>query len=173
MIGTHTASKTRGRCAVCPDVIIENKKKGYANIPVDIHNFLRPPGASENSVDLLPTPGLGSEWTSELMTDDGHESDQIYEFDGETNAVVIPDGTLDHNLTTVFTISTWMKHKPNSEPKSAHHKEHIICNADDHGTCSFSTFISVLRQSKHLSQVNNMEKLLFSYNERKSKFWRF
>ncbi|KAG1668104.1 Calsyntenin-1 [Nymphon striatum] len=106
--------------------------KGCDRDTYSVENQRKMCGASQNSVDLLPTPGLGSEWTSELMTDDGHESDQIYEFDGETNAVVIPDGTLDHNLTTVFTISTWMKHKSNSAPKSAHKKEHIICNADDH-----------------------------------------
>lgn len=88
-------------------------------------------GASAESVDLLPTPGLGSEWTKNLPSDDGHESDQIYEFDGRTNAVVIPASTLNHNLTNTFTISTWMKHAGNSEVHS-HVKESIICAADDH-----------------------------------------
>lgn len=91
-------------------------------------------GASSDSIDLLPTPGLGSEWTKTLPTDDGHEADQIYEFDGRTNAVVIPASTLDHNLTNTFTFSLWMKHAgggPGSDMHS-HIKESIICNADDH-----------------------------------------
>uniref|UniRef100_A0A646QFH4 Calsyntenin-1 n=1 Tax=Hemiscolopendra marginata TaxID=943146 RepID=A0A646QFH4_9MYRI len=88
-------------------------------------------GASADSVDLLPTPGIGAEWTKSLPTDDGHESDQIYEFDGVTNAVVIPPTTMPHNLTDNFTISSWMKHRQLNENNS-HVREYIICNADDH-----------------------------------------
>lgn len=93
-------------------------------------------------MDLLPTPGLGSEWTRDLPTDEGRESDQIYEFDGNTNAVVVPESTLNHNLSSKFTISFWMKHEPpgnefgdsrsGSGSNAKHIKEHILCNADDH-----------------------------------------
>ncbi|KAF8771411.1 Calsyntenin-1 like protein [Argiope bruennichi] len=89
-------------------------------------------GASSDSVDLLPSPGIGAEWTRGLPTDDGHESDQIYEFDGTSNAVVIPESTLNHNLTDNFTVAFWMKHEPYPDHNDTHMKEHIICNADDH-----------------------------------------
>ncbi|UYV68765.1 CLSTN2 [Cordylochernes scorpioides] len=90
-------------------------------------------GASSASVDLLPSPGVGAEWTHQLPTDDGRESDQIYEFDGATNAVVIPEATLPHNLTNTFTLAFWMKHEPSDLNATApHRKEHILCNADDH-----------------------------------------
>lgn len=89
-------------------------------------------GASAESVDLLPAPGIGAEWTRNLPTDDGHESDQIYEFDGTTNAVVIPPSTMPHNLTENFTISTWMKHARIGEQLNSHIKENILCSADDH-----------------------------------------
>ncbi|XP_013773618.1 calsyntenin-1-like [Limulus polyphemus] len=90
-------------------------------------------GASSESVDLLPTPELGATWTRNLPTDEGHESDQIYEFDGATSAVV-PETVLNHNLTDNFTVAFWMKHEAFPEPNhTSHHvKEHIICNADDH-----------------------------------------
>uniref|UniRef100_T1J4B1 Cadherin domain-containing protein n=1 Tax=Strigamia maritima TaxID=126957 RepID=T1J4B1_STRMM len=99
-------------------------------------------GASVDSVDLLPTPGLGAEWTKSLPTDDGHESDQIYEFDGVTNAVVIPPSTLPHHLPNNFTISTWMKHRQHTENNS-HVREYIICNADDHkmGRPHYAVFV--------------------------------
>nr|XP_042905858.1 calsyntenin-1 [Parasteatoda tepidariorum] len=89
-------------------------------------------GASSDSIDLLPSPGIGAEWTRSLPTDDGHESDQIYEFDGTSNAVVIPESTLSHNLTDNFTVAFWMKHEPYPDHNDTHMKEHIICNADDH-----------------------------------------
>lgn len=100
-----------------------------------------PLGASAESVDLLPSPSTGAEWTRDLPTDDGRESDQIYEFDGATNAVVIPEATLSHNLSSKFTISFWMKHEPPLDQTNKHIKEHIICNADDH---SMSSLISLL-----------------------------
>ncbi|PSN32451.1 Calsyntenin-1 [Blattella germanica] len=51
------------------------------------------------------------EWTKSLPTDEGRESDQIFEFDGASSAVAIPSDVLDHNLASTFTIATWMKHK--------------------------------------------------------------
>ena len=37
-----------------------------------------------------------------------------------------------------FTLATWMRHKPIDDGTDKHHKEHIICKADDH-----SKFFSV------------------------------
>jgi len=87
----------------------------------------------------LPSPGIGAEWTRDLPTDEGHESDQIYEFDGATNAVVVPEATLNHNLTNKFTISFWMKHEPPADRNNKHIKEHIVCNADDHSKSSYAS----------------------------------
>jgi len=88
-------------------------------------------GANANSIDLLPRPSQGAEWTRSLSTDEGRETDQMFEFDGSTSAAAIPSSVLDHNLSSKFTISAWMKHKP--QPGADKHlKEHIICSADDH-----------------------------------------
>uniref|UniRef100_V5GPF1 Calsyntenin-1 n=1 Tax=Anoplophora glabripennis TaxID=217634 RepID=V5GPF1_ANOGL len=38
-------------------------------------------GASPSAIDLLPSPGVGAEWTKPLISDEGHESDQMFEFD--------------------------------------------------------------------------------------------
>lgn len=91
-------------------------------------------GASSDSVDLLPSPGVGTEWTQGLPTDEGRESDQIYEFDGATNAVVIPESTVSHNLTNTFTVGFWMRHKepPSTAHNASHLKEHVLCSSDDH-----------------------------------------
>lgn len=65
----------------------------------------------------------------------GHESDQMFEFDGSSTAVSIPNSVLDHNLPATFTIATWMRHgEHNSQDK--HVKEHILCSADDHSKFS-------------------------------------
>ncbi|XP_076041247.1 calsyntenin 1 isoform X2 [Oratosquilla oratoria] len=88
-------------------------------------------GASSESVELLPAPGAGKEWTAGLHSDEGHEGDLIFEFEGDSSGVVVPESVLTHNLTSTFTISTWLKHK--SGPSTDKHtKEHIMCNADDH-----------------------------------------
>ncbi|XP_070561683.1 calsyntenin-1-like [Ptychodera flava] len=86
-------------------------------------------GASSGSIELLPSPGTGHSWTEDLQTDEGKESDQIYEFDGETTAVMVPDDIVPQNLTEHFTISTWMKHGPNY----GEGKETILCNSDKAG----------------------------------------
>jgi calsyntenin 1 len=94
------------------------------------------PGASDNSVDLLPNPALGS-WTKELPTDDGLESDQIFAFDGKTTAIEIPSDKLDFSLGNTFTVSTWMKHsEEEADEKTESHgdpKEHIMCHSDGEG----------------------------------------
>ena len=69
-------------------------------------------GASGSSVELLPSPGAGKEWTAGLHSDEGHEGDLIYQFEGDFSATLVPDTVLPHNLTNTFTVSTWLKHKP-------------------------------------------------------------
>lgn len=77
-----------------------------------------------------------------IKHDEGHESDQMYEFDGSSTAVAIPNDVLDHGLSSAFTISTWMKHKPMSH-QDKHVKEHILCSADDHS--NIFVFICIIR----------------------------
>lgn len=89
-------------------------------------------GANSESIDLLPSSSSGAEWIRELPTDEGREGDQIYEFDGASNSVIVPEEVFDHNLTSLFTVSFWMKHEPPLDQSNKHIKEHIICNADDH-----------------------------------------
>ena len=85
-------------------------------------------GASSGSVDLLPNPAVSS-WTRSLPTDDGHEADQIFSFDGSTNAIEIPSTKFNHTLEEHFTVSTWMKHEQDSE-EGLGEKQHILCNSD-------------------------------------------
>ncbi|XP_014246637.1 calsyntenin-1 isoform X2 [Cimex lectularius] len=87
-------------------------------------------GASADSVELL-SPAVQGQWNKGVSTDDGHESDQIFEFDGVNSAVTVPNHVLDHGLSSVFTMSTWLKHK-HRQDQDKHAKEHIICSADDH-----------------------------------------
>ncbi|XP_011309111.1 calsyntenin-1 [Fopius arisanus] len=88
-------------------------------------------GASRESVDLLPTPGPTTTWTSSLSRDEGREADEIFEFDGSSSAAIIPSKVLDHTLAQKFTIGVWMKHRPRPR-QDPHIKEHILCAADDH-----------------------------------------
>lgn len=88
-------------------------------------------GASPNAIDLLPSPGLGAEWTKPLISDEGHESDQMFEFDGSSVAVSVPNSVLDHNLPPTFTFATWMRHGAHAG-QDKHAKEHLLCSADDH-----------------------------------------
>ncbi|XP_078094819.1 calsyntenin-1 isoform X3 [Mustelus asterias] len=84
-------------------------------------------GAASGTVDLLPSPSSNTNWTVGLPTDNGHDSDQVFEFNG-TQAVKIPEGVLTTNLKEPFTISVWMRHGPGS---SIHgEKETILCNSD-------------------------------------------
>lgn len=77
-----------------------------------------------------------------IKHDEGRESDQMYEFDGSNTAVAIPNDVLDHGLSSAFTISTWMKHKPVTH-QDKHVKEHILCSADDHSMLYFSKFLLI------------------------------
>lgn len=62
-----------------------------------------------------------------LPTDNGHDSDQVFEFNG-TQAVRIPDGVVTVNLKEPFMISVWMRHGPGTKEK-----ETILCNSDKTG----------------------------------------
>ena len=84
-------------------------------------------GAASGSVDLLPNPSLG-QWTKDLSTDDGAESDQIFYFDGKSNAIEVPPTKFKSTLQEHWTISTWMKHDEN--PDAPEDKEHLMCNSD-------------------------------------------
>ncbi|XP_077458996.1 calsyntenin-1 isoform X2 [Stigmatopora argus] len=81
-------------------------------------------GASSGTVELLPAPSSSANWTVGLPTDNGHDSDQVFEFNG-TQAVKIPGGLVRTSLKEPFTISVWMRHGP-----GAQEKETILCNSD-------------------------------------------
>ncbi|XP_062889195.1 calsyntenin-1 isoform X3 [Mobula hypostoma] len=84
-------------------------------------------GVTSGTVDLLPSPSSSTNWTVGLPTDNGHDSDEVFEFNG-TQAVKIPDGVLTTNLEETFTISVWMRHGPGSAIQGG--KETILCNSD-------------------------------------------
>ncbi|KAI4824198.1 hypothetical protein KUCAC02_012730 [Chaenocephalus aceratus] len=81
-------------------------------------------GASTGTVELLPAPSSAANWTVGLPTDNGHDSDQVFEFNG-TQAIKVPEGMVSTSLKEPFTISVWMRHGP-----GAHEKETILCNSD-------------------------------------------
>ncbi|XP_077370870.1 calsyntenin-1 isoform X4 [Festucalex cinctus] len=81
-------------------------------------------GASSGATELLPAPSSSANWTVGLPTDNGHDSDQVFEFNG-TQAIKVPDGLVSTSLKEPFTISVWMRHGP-----GAHEKETILCNSD-------------------------------------------
>ncbi|XP_044851942.1 calsyntenin-1 isoform X4 [Mauremys mutica] len=81
-------------------------------------------GVSSGTAELLPPPSSTANWTVGLPTDNGHDSDQVFEFNG-TQAVKIPDGVVSVNLKEPFMISVWMRHGPGTKEK-----ETILCNSD-------------------------------------------
>ncbi|CAH2320600.1 calsyntenin-1 isoform X2 [Pelobates cultripes] len=81
-------------------------------------------GASSDTAELLPPPSSATNWTIGLPTDNGHDSDQVFEFNG-TQAVKIPDGVVTVDLKEPFVISVWMRHGPGGRDK-----ETILCNSD-------------------------------------------
>ncbi|XP_075459695.1 calsyntenin-1 isoform X2 [Ascaphus truei] len=81
-------------------------------------------GASSSTAELLPPPSSTANWTVGLPTDNGHDSDQMFEFNG-TQAVKIPDGVVTADLKGPFVISVWMRHGPGGRDK-----ETILCNSD-------------------------------------------
>ena len=85
-------------------------------------------GAASGTTELLPSPSGSLNWTVGLPTDNGHDSDQVFEFNG-TQAVRIPDGVVSVNPKEPFTISVWMRHGPFGRKK-----ETILCSSDKTGT---------------------------------------
>ncbi|XP_075406840.1 calsyntenin-1 isoform X2 [Tenrec ecaudatus] len=81
-------------------------------------------GAAPGPAELLPSPSSALNWTAGLPTDNGHDSDQVFEFNG-TQAVKIPDGVVAAHPREPFTISVWMRHGPFSR-----RKETILCSSD-------------------------------------------
>ncbi|XP_073459633.1 calsyntenin-1 isoform X4 [Aquarana catesbeiana] len=81
-------------------------------------------GATANTAELLPPPSSATNWTVGLSTDNGHDSDQVFEFNG-TQAVKIPEGVVTADLKDPFVISVWMRHGPGGREK-----ETIMCNSD-------------------------------------------
>lgn len=81
-------------------------------------------GATANTAELLPPPSSATNWTLGLSTDNGHDSDQVFEFNG-TQAVKIPEGVVTADLKDPFVISVWMRHGPGGREK-----ETIMCNSD-------------------------------------------
>ncbi|KAG7472760.1 hypothetical protein MATL_G00112320 [Megalops atlanticus] len=81
-------------------------------------------GASAGTVELLPAPSSSANWTVGLPTDNGHDSDQVFEFNG-TQAIKVPEGLVKTSLSEPFTISVWMRHGP-----GAREKETVLCNSD-------------------------------------------
>jgi len=80
-------------------------------------------GASNMAVDLLPPHSDSA----------GQQAGPVHEFDGvEAGTVVVPEAVMPHNLGQEFTISTWMRHEAARGTRDKHHKEHVLCVADDH-----------------------------------------
>ncbi|CAH0697657.1 unnamed protein product [Spodoptera exigua] len=88
-------------------------------------------GLDPKTIDLLPSPGVGNEWAKSLKPDSGRDGEQMFEFDGETTAAIVPESVLPHALLGTFSISTWMRHAPPPD-NDKHRKEHVLCLADDH-----------------------------------------
>ena len=84
-------------------------------------------GAAAGTAELLPSPSGSLNWTIGLPTDNGHDSDQVFEFNG-TQAVRIPDGVVSVNPKEPFTVSVWMRHGP-----LGRRKETILCSSDRTG----------------------------------------
>ena len=69
-------------------------------------------------------------------------------FTGSENGggyVDVPEDVLTSSFPEkTFTLATWMRHKPIDDGTDKHHKEHIICKADDHSKSYFHAFINLM-----------------------------
>ncbi|XP_045507398.1 calsyntenin-1 [Colias croceus] len=88
-------------------------------------------GLEPKTIDLLPSPGVGNEWTKSLKPDSGRDGEQMFEFDGESTSAVVPETLLPHSLGSTFAVSVWLRHAPPPD-HDKHRKEHVVCLADDH-----------------------------------------
>lgn len=101
-------------------------------------------------------------------------------FDGDSNAVIVPDSTTDGNFTDTFSVNFWMRReKPSrttfspSEDRHAHwRKEHILCLSDDHRmflfvfstTCEILRFFCFIQNHKKVdSKINTNNQFLPSH----------
>ncbi|XP_043229306.1 calsyntenin-1-like [Amphibalanus amphitrite] len=105
--------------------------KGCDRDTFSVENQRRLCGADARAVDLLPSPTAESQWTRPLPRDHGHESDEVFQFDGTSTAVVVPPSVMEPQLGNTFTISVWLRHADHPG-QDKHVKEHVLCNADDH-----------------------------------------
>lgn len=111
-------------------------------------------GAASGTAELLPAPSGSLNWTAGLPTDNGHDSDQVFEFNG-TQAVRVPDGVVSINPKEPFTVSLWMRHGP-----FGRRKETILCSSDrtDRNRHHYSLFVHGCRFIFLLRQEPSGEK---------------
>ncbi|XP_036316761.1 calsyntenin-1 isoform X4 [Pipistrellus kuhlii] len=111
-------------------------------------------GAASGTAELLPAPSGSLNWTAGLPTDNGHDSDQVFEFNG-TQAVRVPDGVVSVNPKEPFTVSLWMRHGPFGRRKEA-----ILCSSDrtDRNRHHYSLFVHGCRFIFLLRQEPSGEK---------------
>ncbi|XP_036901190.1 calsyntenin-1 isoform X3 [Sturnira hondurensis] len=112
-------------------------------------------GAEAGTTELLPSPSGPLNWTVGLPTDNGHDSDQVFEFNG-TQAVRVPDGVVSIDPKEPFTVSVWMRHGP-----SGRRKETILCSSDrtDMNRHHYSLFVHGCRFVFLLRQDPSGEKM--------------
>lgn len=82
----------------------------------------------------MPSPDTEG-WTHNIPTDDGHEMDEVFSFDGHSTALEVPESVFNHVLHKRFTISAWLRHDASqvSYPQAKSPKEHIVCMSDGDG----------------------------------------
>ncbi|KAI5139226.1 Calsyntenin-1 [Manis pentadactyla] len=131
-----------GALALSPDAHLETCDESVASVQVTVEletshigkgcdrdtysekSLHRLCGAASGTAELLPSPSGPLNWTAGLPTDNGHDSDQVFEFNG-TQAVRIPDGVVSISPKEPFTVSVWMRHGPFGRKK-----ETILCSSD-------------------------------------------
>ncbi|XP_039698222.1 calsyntenin-1 isoform X4 [Pteropus medius] len=131
-----------GALALFPDIRLETCDESVASVQVTVEletshigkgcdrdtysekSLHRLCGAASGTAELLPSPSSSANWTVGLPTDNGHDSDQVFEFNG-TQAVRVPDGLVSVSPKEPFTISVWMRHGPFGRKK-----ETILCSSD-------------------------------------------
>ncbi|KAK2503841.1 hypothetical protein MC885_018726 [Smutsia gigantea] len=131
-----------GALALFPDIHLETCDESVASVQVTVEletshigkgcdrdtysekSLHRLCGAASGTAELLPSPTGPLNWTAGLPTDNGHDSDQVFEFNG-TQAVRIPDGVVSISPKEPFTVSVWMRHGPFGRKK-----ETILCSSD-------------------------------------------
>lgn len=90
-------------------------------------------GASENFFNLASV----GDWTGNRSSSD-ETKDDVLDFDGFEDAIVIDAEKFQYNVGSKFTIVTWMKHS--AEFDLTQDKEQILCYSDSRGyTLSFLT----------------------------------